>query len=77
MKDFTLPPDHVPGMRVPRGGSSCKSCEYLKDAKERICGNKYFVKWNGSSVIPGQIDAYCSDWYEPGKGSRMAEALKG
>lgn len=59
------PPNHKPGMKVPKGGSCCANCEYLKDAKKRICGNKYFIKWNGSSKIPGKIDEYCSDWYEP------------
>lgn len=52
-------------MEVPKGGSMCANCEYLKDAKKKICGNEYFVKWNGSEVIPGDINAYCSDWYEP------------
>jgi hypothetical protein len=71
------PPDHQAGMEVPPGGSSCKSCEYLKDAEKRICGNEYFIAWNGSEVIPKAIDRYCSDWYKEKKaGSRMAEALK-
>ncbi len=60
------PPDHQPGMRVPKGGSSCESCEYLGDDK-KTCTNKYFIKWNGSDVIPGKIDEYCSDWYEEDK----------
>lgn len=63
--EVEYPDDHVPGMEVPKGGSSCASCEYLKDAKKKLCGNEYFVKWNGSEVIPGDINAYCSDWYEP------------
>ena len=58
------PSDHEPGMKVPKGGSSCKSCEYLKDAGKRICGNPYFIAWNKSEVIPEAIDEYCSDWYE-------------
>lgn len=73
----TYPPDHKPGMEIPEGGSSCRSCEYLKDAEKRICGNKYFIEWNGNEVIPKPIDRYCSDWYEEKKaGSRMAEAMK-
>jgi len=59
------PSDHKPGMRVPKGGSNCANCEYLKDPEKKICGNPYFVKWNGSEIIPGEIDAYCSDWWEP------------
>lgn len=63
------PPDHQPGMRVPKGGSMCKNCEFLKDAANRICGNKYFIKWNGSNKIPAAVDQYCSDWYEPEEGA--------
>ena len=58
-------------MRVPKGGSMCGNCEYLKDRAKRICGNSYFVKWNGSNVIPGYVDAYCSDFYEPATKSGM------
>lgn len=71
MPKAIYPPDHVAGMRVPKGGSDCAKCEYLKDAQKRICGNEYFVKWNGSNVIPGPIDAYCSDYFEPAKKSMM------
>lgn len=58
------PLNHKPGMRVPRGGSSCSSCEYLGSDGE-TCKNKYFIKWNGSNVLPAPADSYCSDWYEP------------
>lgn len=58
------PPDHQPGMRVPKGGSSCSSCRYLSD-DGRHCGNSYFQKWNGSDELPEPADEYCSDWYEP------------
>lgn len=64
MSDFQLPKDHQPGIRVPKGGSSCASCEYYKGGMK--CGNKYFIKWNGSDKIPAKApDEYCSDWYEP------------
>lgn len=59
------PPDHQPGMRVPEGGSCCANCEYLKDAEQGLCGNPYFVQWNGSDKIPAPVEEYCSDWYEP------------
>lgn len=59
------PADHKPAMRVPEGGSCCANCEYLKNAEKRLCGNKYFIAWNGSSQIPAPIDEFCSDWYEP------------
>jgi hypothetical protein len=57
------PASHKAGMRVPKGGSSCASCEYLADNKTD-CTNKYFQEWHGSEKIPGPIDSYCSDWYE-------------
>jgi len=57
------PADHQPGMRVPRGGSSCASCEYLMPDRKN-CGNEYFQKWHGSSKLPAPADEYCSDWYE-------------
>lgn len=62
--EILFPADHVPGIKVPKGGSSCESCEYLKDAKKRLCGNQYFIGWNKSDVIPEPIDEYCSDWFD-------------
>lgn len=61
------PAGHQPGMRVPKGGSSCASCEYYKgDLK---CGNAYFRAWHGSDNIPAKApDEYCSDWWEPKNG---------
>lgn len=67
----TYPPDHVPAMRVPKGGSSCAKCEYLKDRDRGLCGNQYFIKWHGSNKIPAPIDSYCSDWFEPAKKSNL------
>lgn len=67
MEKIELPPNHKAGMRVPKGGSMCANCRFLKDAEKRICGNEYFIKWNGSEVIPAAVNQYCSDWYEPGK----------
>lgn len=70
-----LPPDHKAAMEVPRGGSMCANCEYLKDAKKGLCGNKNFIAWAGlnkpagSDKIPLPIDRYCSDWYEPTDGA--------
>ena len=60
-----LPPDHRAGMPVPggaNGGARCSTCRYRNGQN---CTNEYFVRWNnGSPVIPGPVDAYCSDWYE-------------
>lgn len=64
-KNIHYPPDHQPGMKVPKGGSMCKNCKFLKDPEGKICGNKDFIRWNGSDVIPGEIDSYCSDWFVP------------
>ena len=66
------PSDHVAAMRVPKGGSDCKKCEYLANEEKGLCGNEYFVKWNGSNKIPAPIDSYCSDWFEPRKAEKKA-----
>lgn len=64
------PKDHVPAMRVPKGGSSCASCEYLaKDGAN--CMNAYFQKWHGTAKLPAPADEFCSDWYEPVKKSNL------
>lgn len=65
MAEPNFPRDHKPGMRVPKGGSMCANCKFLKDAENRICGEPNFIAWNGSEVIPGKVDEYCSDWYMP------------
>lgn len=87
MGKFELPADHQPGMRVPKGGSMCKNCKHLKDSDKRICGEPSFIAWDGrtndgkqigpakpagSNVIPGPIDAYCSDWYQPDLWKKMS-----
>jgi len=61
-KKATYPPDHKPGMKVTKGGSCCKNCEYVNGNK---CTNEYFKRWHGSDVIPAPTDEYCSDWWEP------------
>lgn len=75
-KKADYPEDHKAAMRVPKGGSSCRTCEYLADNKTD-CRNKYFQEWNGSPVIPAPIDEYCSDWYEPKKDLQAARKLEG
>jgi hypothetical protein len=68
---FEFPKDHQPGMRVPKGGSSCASCKYLRPGLH--CANEYFQKWNGGKKIPTQhADEYCSDYYEPGSPPRQS-----
>ena len=54
----------------------CANCRYLREDR-KSCGNKYFIRWHGSAEIPGEIDAYCSDWWMPKtEKSRMAESFK-
>lgn len=56
------PADHKIGMRVPKGGSSCAKCEYLKDNGQ--CGESHFIKWNGSGKLPAPPDSYCCDFFD-------------
>jgi len=71
------PASHQPGMRVPKGGSMCANCRFLKDAKNRICGEPNFIAWNGSDVVPLPINEYCSDWYKMRSGSHWKKAGSG
>ena len=66
-KKVSYPKDHQPGMPVPKGGSMCYNCKFLKDEENGLCGEPNFIKWNGSEKIPGDIHAYCSDWYMSAK----------
>jgi len=59
--EATYPKDHKPGLRVPRGGSSCSNCHYWNGDE---CTNEYFIKWNGSGKIPAPPDEYCSDYWQ-------------
>lgn len=68
----TYPADHQPGMKVPQGGSMCANCKFLGDDR-KTCTQEDFVKWNGSDVIPGEIEEYCSDFYEPADGTMDKE----
>jgi hypothetical protein len=52
------------GMEVPKGGSSCLKCEYLKDADQRLCGNADFIKWNGGPKFTKPADRYCCNAFE-------------
>lgn len=60
------PPDHQMGMVVPRGGSACSKCEYVRN-RGRECAQKDYINWNGSTYLPAPDDEYCCDFYEPGK----------
>ncbi len=64
-KEYTLPKDHKPAMRVPKGGSMCLNCKFLGDDK-KSCTEDNFIKWNnGSGKLPYPADEFCSDFYEP------------
>lgn len=69
-KKPTYPKDHKPAMEVPKGGSSCAKCEYLKDADKRLCGNPHYQAYYGTDKIPLPIDQYCSDWFAEKKGGQ-------
>lgn len=72
----TYPADHEPAMRVPKGGSSCSSCEYLgKSGNE--CTNSHFIAWHGTGKLPAPAIEYCSDWYEPAKPKERKGAFFG
>ena len=64
---FVLPAYHEPGMRVPRGGTSCANCRYVfyPDGKPH-CAEPHFVAWNKGTRIPvDDAREYCSDWWQP------------
>lgn len=61
-KKFQLPKDHKPAMHVPKGGSSCASCEYLGGDK-KTCKNKYYIQYYATNKLPFPADEFCSDWY--------------
>ena len=64
---FVLPPHHVPGMHVPRGGSSCANCTYVRERDDGPhCVEPGFVLWNRGTRLPvDDARDYCSDWWEP------------
>ena len=60
-----LPPVGRWGEAVPKTGTHCSNCEYLKDAAKMICGEPNLIIWNGSNKIPSSSpDTYCSIWWE-------------
>jgi len=71
--DAIYPTDHKAGMKVPKGGSSCAVCEYLKGPHE--CGNPHFIKWNdGPNFVPPS-DEFCCDWFEAAKEVKAATPI--
>lgn len=66
---FTVPDDHIPAIRVPKGGSSCANCMFV-DAARHECKEPHYILWKGSPKLPPfPLDEICSDWYDwPGSG---------
>ena len=63
---FVLPPHHLPGLKVPRGGSCCANCVYVyHEGRQPHCWEPGFIAWNGGTKLPVK-DArdYCTDWWE-------------
>lgn len=53
---------HQLGMRVPKGGSDCEKCKYVRP--EQKCSNAVFIRWKGDDDIPAAIDEYCCDEFK-------------
>ena len=58
-----LPAGHSPGMRVPKGGSSCANCRFGQEPGK--CAEPNFQRWNGGPDLPAPNDEYCSDFWQP------------
>ncbi|HEX9641823.1 MAG TPA: hypothetical protein VGB13_10985 [Candidatus Krumholzibacteria bacterium] len=69
---LTFPADHVPAIRVPRGGSSCANCMFV-DAARHECKEPHYIEWNGGPKLPPlPLDEICSDWYDwPGSAEQQ------
>ena len=65
-KQPTYPPDHKPALEVPKGGSSCATCQFYKGNQK--CGSPDYAKFYGTDHIPLPPDRFCSDWWEAAPG---------
>lgn len=74
MGDTKYPKNHLAGTKVPKGGSSCSNCKWVRPGGE--CASQYFQEWNGSAKIPEPVDQYCSDWWEPQDGSATEDDIR-
>lgn len=74
---FTVPEDHVPAIRVPKGGSCCKNCMFV-DAERHECKEPHYIDWNGSPKLPPlPLDEICSDWYDwPGSAEQAHNPVR-
>lgn len=80
--EYRLPPDHLFGMPVPKGGSSCANCRFA-DGDGKHCGNNYFQDWRQSlghtedpGLLPAPADEYCCDVFAARGQLRTASTLR-
>ena len=69
-RDAYHPEGHAVGVIVPKGGSSCANCSWLR--KNKRCANAYFQRWRRETegaekpeVLPAPADEYCCDLWSP------------
>ena len=64
---FTLPPDHVAAIQVPKGGANCAKCAFVDEANH-AGGEPNYIAWNGGDpALPDlPLDEICSDWFKAG-----------
>ena len=60
---LVYPGDHKVGMRVPKGGSNCAKCEYVRNDNQD-CAQENFIAWNHGPKLPLPADVYCCDFFE-------------
>jgi hypothetical protein len=75
--------DHKLGLRVPRGGSACASCRWVRrESDGPHCANGLWQLWprergggGGKSRLPVKdAGAYCCDLWRPGSATRRRDA---
>ncbi|HEY8096852.1 MAG TPA: hypothetical protein VIE65_12285 [Methylobacter sp.] len=64
---FSLPPDHIAAMEVPKGGACCDKCSFV-DREAHACKQPNYIEWNGGDpALPDlPLDQICSDWFTVG-----------
>lgn len=62
---YTMPVDHEPVVFVPRiRGARCTSCKWLAE-NEVDCLSGNYIRFMGTTRLPGPAHLICSDWWEP------------
>lgn len=67
IKKPTYPANHQPAMKVPKGGSSCKTCKFL-GRDEKTCASPDYRAYYGHNRLLQHYEEFCSDWYTPKPG---------